>query len=417
MTEPGSCRHCGSLYPAVKLGGGQRSFCRVCHAPLNRGIRDPITLPLALSIAGLILLVIAMAFPMLVFEMQGRAHTSHLTSGITVFWTQGYGTLAVIVALTSVVAPFSNLFCMLYALTPLKLGIRLPGDKIAFRWVTLTRPWAMLDVFMIGLLVALVKLADLADLSLETGFYAFFGAIVLMSLANGVLTPKNLWPLFNPVGFTPGNMNDFAAPTQAHAACATCGHVAAKTGICARCGARLRGVPRYDLHAPWAWLLAAVLCYVPANIYPVMTVTFFGQTQSDTIVSGVVALARAGEWAVAVIVFAASVLVPIGKISALGLIYLSVMRGAHRSRRRRTGLFRITEAIGRWSMIDIFMVSILAALVKLDAVATIEPGIGALAFCAVVILTMFSALSFDSRLIWSRRPVTHMPVTQTKKAP
>ena len=185
MTEPGSCRHCGSLYPAVKLGGGQRSFCRVCHAPLNRGVRDPITFPLALSIAGLILLVIAMAFPMLVFEMQGRAHTSHLTSGITVFWTQGYGTLAVIVALTSVVAPFSNLFCMLYALAPLKLGIRLPGDKTAFRWVTLTRPWA--------------------------------------------------------------------------------------------------------------WLLAAVLCYVPANIYPVMTVTFFGQTQSDTIISGVVALARAGE--------------------------------------------------------------------------------------------------------------------------
>ena len=405
MTELGSCRHCGTLHSPVELRAGQRSFCRVCHSVLNRGVRDPVTLPLALSFAAMILLVIGMVFPMLVFEMQGRTQISHLTSGITTFWTQGYGVLAVIVALTSVIAPFGNLFCMLYTLIALRFGIRLPGDKAVFRWLTLTRPWAMLDVFLIGLLVALVKLVDLADLSLDTGFYAFFGAIILMSLANSALTPENLWPRFNPVGFTPGNMKDFAALTQAHAACTRCGHVAAKTGTCPRCGAHLRGAPRYDLNAPWAWLLAAVLCYIPANIYPIMTVTFFGKAQSDTILSGVIALAQAGEWAVAVIVFAASVLVPIAKISALGLIYFSVMCRATWSCRHRTKLFHITEAIGRWSMIDIFMVSILAALVKLDAVATIEPGIGAVAFCAVVILTMFSALSFDSRLVWSRRPV------------
>ena len=406
MAELGSCDRCGALHPAIELEAGQRSFCRVCHSALNRGAQDPITLPLALGLAGMILLIIGMAFPMLVFEMQGRAHVSHLTSGITTFWVQGYGALAVIVALTSVIAPFTNLFCMLYALAPLKLGIRLPGDKAAFRWVTLTRPWAMLDVFLIGLAVALVKLADFAELSLDIGFYAFFGAIVFMSLANGALTPKNLWPRFNPIGFTPGSVKDFAALAQAHAACGICGHVAAKPGKCPRCGARLRGAPRYDLNAPWAWLAAAALCYVPANIYPVMTVIFFGKEQSDTILSGVVALARADEWAVAVIVFAASVLVPIAKISALALIYISVMRRSAWSRRHRTRLFHVTEAIGRWSMIDIFMVSILAALVKLDAVATIEPGIGAVAFCAVVILTMFSALSFDSRLVWSRRPVT-----------
>ena len=170
--------------------------------------------------------------------------------------------------------------------------------------------------------------------------------------------------------------------------------------ICPRCEAHIHLRKPNSLSRTWALLIAAYILYIPANLLPVMTVISFGKGEADTILSGVKELIHAGMLPIALLVFFASITVPVLKLLVLTFLLLSVHYKSQWRPRERTFLYRITEVVGRWSMIDIFMISILIALVKLDAVATIEPGAGAISFASVVILTMFAAMSFDPRLIW-----------------
>jgi paraquat-inducible protein A len=173
-------------------------------------------------------------------------------------------------------------------------------------------------------------------------------------------------------------------------------------GRCPRCGAEVHERKPRSLERTWAWLIAAALCYLPANLLPIMKVTSLGRAQADTIMSGVVYLLLHGMWPLALVVFVASVFVPLLKLAILLGLLLSVHRGSRWRPVDRTRLYRITELIGRWSMVDIFVVTILVALVHLGNLATVEAQTGAVFFGAVVVLTMLAAESFDPRLIWDR---------------
>ena len=175
---------------------------------------------------------------------------------------------------------------------------------------------------------------------------------------------------------------------------------------CARCGAALHLRKPGSIERTWALLIAAAICYVPANLLPIMTVTSLGKTQSDTIMSGVIFLLFHGMWPLAGIVFMASVVVPLAKLFSLAFLCTSVQRRSGWRPAERTRLYRITEAVGRWSMVDIYVVTILVALVHLGALATIEARAGAVFFGAVVVLTMLAAESFDPRLIWDQSEAT-----------
>jgi paraquat-inducible protein A len=169
---------------------------------------------------------------------------------------------------------------------------------------------------------------------------------------------------------------------------------------CPRCSARLHVRKPDSVARAWALLSAAYIMYVPANLLPIMeTGSLFG-SQDDTILSGVIYLWHSGSWDLAVVVFIASIMVPLLKMIALTLLLVSVQRRATWLPVQRTKLYRLVELVGRWSMLDIYVVTILAALVQLGSLATITAGPAALAFGAVVVLTMFAALQFDPRLIW-----------------
>lgn len=256
---------------------------------------------------------------------------------------------------------------------------------------------------MLGVLVAIVKLTDFADIQLGFGFYAFVGLIFIVTAANASLHPGALW---NRIG---GEVDHLQEHRHAESAigCHTCGHVLAGAhdwhgADCPRCQARLHHRKTNSLSRTWALLIAAAIFYVPANIYPIMTVISFGRGAPDTILSGVVHLIEADQWPIAILVLVASIFVPVLKITIIAFLLITVQMESAWRPRERTLTYRLTEFIGRWSMIDIFMISILIALVKLEAIATIEAGPGAVAFSAVVILTMLSAMSFDPRLIWDR---------------
>ena len=187
--------------------------------------------------------------------------------------------------------------------------------------------------------------------------------------------------------------------------CHVCGLVskAPRTGgtaHCPRCSARLHFRKPDSVARTWALLIAAYIMYVPANLLPMMETSSLFGSQDDTIMSGVIYLWHSGSWDLALVVFIASIMVPLLKLIALTLLLVSVQRRSVWQPLQRTRLYRMVELVGRWSMLDIYVVTILAALVQIGSLATIKAGPAALAFGAVVVLTMFAAMQFDPRLIW-----------------
>lgn len=175
------------------------------------------------------------------------------------------------------------------------------------------------------------------------------------------------------------------------------------TKVCGRCGHRLYSRDRLSLQRVWAYWVLGVICYIPANIYPMLKTKTLFQYDESTIIGGAVELAQYGNVGIAVIILFASVVIPLGKFWAVALLALSVRRPGRLSNKRRLIMFEVVEYIGRWSMIDIFVVAILSSLVQLKALATINPGAAAVFFALSVIFTMLSAQAFDPRLIWDRR--------------
>jgi paraquat-inducible protein A len=176
---------------------------------------------------------------------------------------------------------------------------------------------------------------------------------------------------------------------------------------CPRCEAHLHMRKPDSIRRSWAFLVAAYILYLPANLLPIMNTSSLFGAQNDTIMSGVVYLWKSGSWATALVVFVASIVVPAAKLIVLTLLVISVQRRWTFRPRLRSRLYHVVSFIGRWSMLDIFVVAVLVALVQLKSVAEIEAGPAAVAFGAVVVLTIFAAASFDPRLIWDRLRPRH----------
>lgn len=194
--------------------------------------------------------------------------------------------------------------------------------------------------------------------------------------------------------------------------CHTCNLVSRATpdhheAHCARCGSHLHLRKPDSIARAWAFLIASYILYVPANLLPIMhTSSLFG-AQSDTIMSGIIYLYHSGSWHLALIVFIASILVPSAKLLAITFLLITVQRRSVWDPMQRTRIYRIVELVGRWSMLDIFVVAILVALVQLGSMATIKAGYGAVAFGAVVVLTMIAAMEFEPKLIWDPKRNRH----------
>lgn len=169
---------------------------------------------------------------------------------------------------------------------------------------------------------------------------------------------------------------------------------------CPRCGAAIHSRIPNSLGRCWALVVAAAILYLPANLLPITKTTSLGQVQLDTILSGVIYFVRSGSWLIALIIFIASILVPLLKLLILVFLLVTVQMRLRWRPRDRTRLYRLVELIGRWSMLDIYVVTVVVALVKLGELATIEAEVGAVYFAAVVVLTLLAAESFDPRLIW-----------------
>jgi len=196
-----------------------------------------------------------------------------------------------------------------------------------------------------------------------------------------------------------------SAMQQGLQGCEACGLLSrpapgAQEHHCPRCDEALHYRKPASLQRTWAFLIGAAICYIPANLLPVMTTTTAAGAESDTIMQGVVLLWSPTGWPLSLIVLIASIIIPIGKIVAIAYLLITVQRGSIENNVQRVRLYRIVEFIGRWSMVDVFVDTFTASLVQLQPLMAVEPSLGLVFFAAVVVLTMLSAESFDPRLIW-----------------
>ncbi|WP_143271968.1 paraquat-inducible protein A [Azospirillum brasilense] len=402
------CRDCGAPHALPPALPGHRAECHRCGAVLRHFRTGGLGHAVALAIASTILFVTANLFPILTFELEGRAQTATLLSGSVALWDGGYEVLGVLVFFVLFLAPLAQVLGTLYVVMPLAAGrTAAPGAAWTFRTVARLRRWAMAEVFLLGLIVAYVKLSDLAELEPGASLAALVAFILVQVWGEASLSPFEVWERIAPQTRVAQAAN---ADPERLTACHDCHQVVAgpdggeSQGACPRCGARLHHRKPNSLPRGWALISAATILYIPANLLPIMTVVYFGAGQPDTILSGVEALIAAEMWPVALLVFFASITVPVLKLIGLAYLLWTVQRGSPKRQRDRTRLYRLIEGVGRWSMVDIFMISLLTALVQLGAIATIHAELGAVAFAAVVIITMLASESFDPRLIWDAPP-------------
>jgi paraquat-inducible protein A len=401
------CHDCGLRHVLRDAPAGNVARCRRCGARLRVFRDDPLGRALALSLTGLVLIAVANALPFMSLRIEGRTQDASLLTGAIELFDRGLWVLAGVVLLTTVVAPFVKLSGLAYVL----LALRLPRPPrhlpVLFRWLERVHPWAMIEVYLLGVFVAYVKLVDLASIDLGAALYSLAALMVLVAAVNATVDSEDVWEAMERRGLA-------RAPPEAadvqRALCEDCGLLAPMPGRharCPRCGAGLHRRRPDSLARTWALVIAAMILYVPANVYPVMTVISFGRGAPDTILSGVEELFGAGMWPLALLVFFASITVPVLKLLGLITLLVTTHRRSSWRLRDRTMLYRIVETVGRWSMIDIFMISILVGLVRIGSIATIEPGVGATSFAAVVVLTMFAATAFDPRLMWDAAETNH----------
>jgi paraquat-inducible protein A len=368
--------------------------CQRCRNSFGRGtIHDAAAVAFAMT--ALTLFLLANLYPFLAIELGGRRQSIFLLSGVGGFASHGLLPLALFVLCISAIAPLTRVLALAVVLVGLRRAGRRAALATLLRLAERVHPWAMLDVFLIGTLVALTKLQDLANVEVGIGLWSLGLLVIATAVMETSIDRRALWERVGP-----SEASEPSTDPVRILSCTSCGMVETEAAWCRRCAQRLtRRKPASQTRAE-AFVATGLVLYFPANIYPVITVVSFGRRTSATILGGVVELLNGSDWPLAIIVFTASVAVPLLKLVGLGWLLLSTRLRLRRRLADRTRLYRLIELVSRWSAVDIFVSALLTALVTLGNLATIEPGLGVLAFGGVVFVTMLAADSFDTRLMW-----------------
>lgn len=390
--------------PATTLAVGEASSCPRCGHTLSRHLPEQERRPIAYGFAAIIMFVLSNAFTFMSFSAKGVGQEMTFLQCITTLVDQGYLFLGAVLSLTLIGLPLVYMGSIMLVLWRVDKDLHSNALRSLGRLLCRIKPWLMVDVFLIGVLISLVKLMGMADIKMGLSFWAFVGYTLLLIKMISSLDRMWLWQrLFGPSELHGVTVDDDEASAMSAGlvGCHICGALSeAGADSCKRCGEHLHSRKPGGLNRTWALLFTSIILYVPANLYPIMDTVFLGDDSPSTILGGVLVLWAMGSYPIAAVIFFASVVVPLVKILALLWLCYMVQRGQGTSPLGKLKLYRMTEFVGRWSMIDVFVVAILAGLIRLDNLMTIYPGPAAVAFAGVVLVTMVAAMSFDSRLIW-----------------
>lgn len=382
-------------------------LCVRCGAVLGRGRPAGLGVVMALHCAALILFLMANAFPLLALRLHGTVRETSIPGCVRILATLGWPWLSAILITTVVLGPLVHLGGMLLVLLQIARRRQNAFTAHAFRILEEFRSWAMVEVFLLGVLVSYSKLARMAIVVPGPSLYALGGFIFMAALAMSALDPRAVWAAVGCAQETPAGSGRSALRAGLQG-CSACGLVAPLSRhACARCGATLHSRKPDSTTRTWALLLTAAILYIPANTLPVTQVMNLGRGHEDTILSGVVYFLQTGSWPLALLIFVASVLVPVVKFVILVYLLLSVRMRSRWRPRSRASLYRLSEMVGRWSMVDIFAITLMVAMLRMGSLASVAPRPGAMAFALMVVATILAVRSFDPRLVWDALEPDH----------
>jgi paraquat-inducible protein A len=367
---------------------------------LGHGAAYSLSTWLALVVTTTVVFIFANAFPVAVISLGGLESQATIWQSVLAL-SEGPGApVAVTAALITIGIPALQLGTLLWVLSFAVRGRGCPGFVEAMRILRVSKPWGMVEVCLLAILVALVKLSGFVHVVAGVGVAATIVLAPLMAIVTNRNT-EDLWDLYRKPVATPDprGVPDLMACHLCELVCDGRTRAEHVRIDCSRCGSHIRPRKPEAWSRSCAFLLAALVLYIPANVLPVMYTRLLGSAASSTILGGVIEFWRSGSWDIALLIFTASVAVPCTKFVALGVLLID---SRHRigSRPAKTRLLRFVESIGYWSMLDVLVVALVTALIQFRAVGTAEPRLGIVFFGAVVVLTMFAAMSFDGRLAW-----------------
>ncbi|MEI8595660.1 paraquat-inducible protein A [Photobacterium sp. Hal280] len=384
------CPSCDLLLTPKVTARGQSAFCPRCESRMYRGGMPSIRGDLALAVAGLILIIPAHLYPLITIRLFGVMIPATIPSGALTL-SADYPAVALLILFCSTVAPL--LVFLSVASAQLGLAKRhLSLFKYSMWCIDHLKNWAMFDVFLVSLGIACFKVKDYADIYVGPGLFCLVMMEILMVIMLTRFNVKRYWEAWQPE-------TDHKGPAlKLH--CGNCHLSQEETDICHRCHSPTHYRKPFSIQKTWAYLITATIFIIPANTYPISIFLNNGKRIEDTILSGVASLINTGMEGIAILIFFASIVVPVAKILGLAFILLCIHGKRKINHLHRMRLYRIIQWIGKWSMMDLFVIALMVTLIDRGQILDFTPGPGAIAFAIVVVLTMLAAESLDSRLIW-----------------
>src|SRR6202162_3868168 len=388
------CRNCGLLQIQPPVDRRDVVFCSRCNTQLEHGAGKSLDATLACSAAIMLLLIPPWPAPFLTASALGTTRTSFLPMSVSVVWRDGSPLLALCVFLFVLTFPLIRFGALTAVLLTLRLGRRLAWQTHAFRICNALQVWAMLDVFLLGLMVAYFRLRSSLEVTLGAGAICFIIAGLLSLGARATLAKAQVWRLISP---------DRRLIREPSMVCLSCELVMPRAGgatICPRCHAVVTARKKNPYSRSIALLLASGLMYLPANIYPIATIPIDLRPTSYTVLGGVIDLVRSHLLGLAALVFTASFTIPLLKMLGLAWCASSAMCGSRRFLVGKTRVYRVVEEIGRWSMVDPLTIACFVPVLQFNALIDGHAEPAVVPFSAVVILTTLAVQLFDPRRMW-----------------
>ncbi|MCP1440763.1 paraquat-inducible protein A [Erwinia persicina] len=385
------CPQCDTLFSLPDVKSNQSAHCPRCNARILNGRDWSMTRLAAMAVTMLLLMPFAFSEPLLTIRLLGTTIRASLLEGIIQMAQQGNVITASMVAFCTIGAPATLVASIGWLFFGDRLGLNL---RPVLLMLDRLKEWVMLDIYLVGIAVASIKVQDYADINPGTGLLAFLSLAALSLVTLIHINVEQLWHRFYP------QPQPHIAPEQLRV-CLNCHHTGLpdERGRCPRCHTPLRLRRRHSLQKSWAALISAVVLLIPANLLPISVIYLNGARQEDTILSGILSLAS-GNIPVAIVVFIASILVPFTKVIVLLTLLLSIHFKCEQGLKTRVRLLRVVTWVGRWSMLDLFVIALTMSLVNRDQLLAFTMGPAAFYFGSAVILTILAVEWLDSRLLW-----------------
>lgn len=406
-----ACPDCDLLIALPEVPENHTLHCARCRKRIWKRVANSNKKVLALSISGLLLYFPSMFLPLMTFSSLGFKDSANILESIVNFYQNDYYFVSFMILLSAVIFPLlllTSIFWVSFKLYFNKFPKYLPK---LFRMYLHIEEWAMVEVYLLGIMITVIKMRDTSEIVYHSGLFCFvFLVIISMAVSTNIdkllfwqklekclgkaLTAESIFPLSSRIN----------AANMGLILCSSCNllNQDKKENYCRRCGEKLHLRKRKSSSRTLALVITSAIFFVPANILPIMQVDFLGIPEKSTIFDGIIYFFQDGSYLIGLIIFTASILVPVFKIVGLSLLLFTRQPCSRKRLRQKTQMYRFIAFIGRWSMLDVFVIALLTVLVDFGFFTSIHAAPAATYFCLVVASTMFAAITFDPRLIWDK---------------